>query len=757
MDSGGTRRARGGVVLNERPTVSVIISTHDRANSLARTLEGLGGLRYDPFEVVVVNGPSTDGTADLLASWEGRLKVGTCNEANLARSRNIGIALASGDLVAFIDDDAYPDPRWLDDLVDAFADREVAAVGGPVFDHTGHELQARFSTCDRRGFAEIHYGSAAPTRALSSPYSDKFVYPIGTNAVFRRDLLIEVGGFDERFTYYMEETDVARRLLDRGYVIEARDRGFVFHKFLASSRRSDDRVLRDRFVVMRSHAYFVSRHMDPRSTDDVIREAHAFAELQRADVLWHRDRGNLGIEDELRFERDVPRALAAGIAFAQEAPRTRSRAWFDDHPAAFVPFPVRAPQDGHRLHLCFFVEEYPPDPIDGIGRVVHSLATGLAARGHTIRVICPGAEHDRVDLEDGVWVHRVAPSTADPPSDVPPRIWAVADAMRSELDWIDQLERADLVQVPNWNVLGIAALRHDRHPIVLGLYTPIAVVADVDERIRSDDREVDELRRLELECYEHADAFLAASHAVVTSIEERYHVQLAVELVTLVPHGIPDPRETERPLHDGARGPAGSVDVLVVGRLEPRKGTDLLLDCLPDALSRAPNLRVIFAGADRDDAGYGPSFCREHPELTDRVLFLGRVDDNALEHLYASCDAVAMPSRSESFGLTLIEAMAHGKPVLASDLPSSREIVEHGMTGLLVPVVAHTEWADALVALAESADLRAALGQRARERFVASFEREIMVSAAEHFYRCVVDTDADPRTETILDPRVDHA
>src|SRR5207302_6552199 len=93
------------------PTVSIVVSTLDRAAHLARLLASLRHLDYERFEVVVVNGPSQDGSDAVLAQWDGQIKAVRCPSANLAASRNIGIAAAAGDIVAFIDDDAVPHPR----------------------------------------------------------------------------------------------------------------------------------------------------------------------------------------------------------------------------------------------------------------------------------------------------------------------------------------------------------------------------------------------------------------------------------------------------------------------------------------------------------------------------------------------------------------------------------------------------------------------------------------------------------------------
>src|SRR5436190_17811459 len=112
------------------PAFSIFVSTLDRATHLARLLASLRHLDYERFEVIVVNGPSEDGTEALLAQWDGQIKAERCPSANLAVSRNIGVAAAAGDIVAFIDDDAVPHPQWLRHLAAAFGDRRLAGVGG---------------------------------------------------------------------------------------------------------------------------------------------------------------------------------------------------------------------------------------------------------------------------------------------------------------------------------------------------------------------------------------------------------------------------------------------------------------------------------------------------------------------------------------------------------------------------------------------------------------------------------------------------
>jgi len=210
--------------------VSIVICTYNRAESLRETIRCLRYQRYDQFEVIVVNGPSTDHTAEVLGEFDGLIRAEVCPLPNLSVSRNIGIRAAAGDIVAFIDDDALPEFEWLQQALPALADETVGGVGGIVFDHSGMALQYRYSAANR--FGETTSSVERPYDDFSVPGSFLFPYLQGTNALFRRSALEEIGGFDEVYDYYLDETDVCCRLVDAGYVLRQLHHAPVHHKFL---------------------------------------------------------------------------------------------------------------------------------------------------------------------------------------------------------------------------------------------------------------------------------------------------------------------------------------------------------------------------------------------------------------------------------------------------------------------------------------------------------------------------------------------
>jgi glycosyltransferase involved in cell wall biosynthesis len=726
-------------------SVSVVVNTFNRCESLARTLRALEWLDYPEFEVVVVDGPSSDGTEALLDILASRIKRGRCPNRNLSESRNIGIRLASGDIVAFIDDDAYPDPGWLNALAGAYDWSETAAAGGPVVGHTGYWPQCWYSRADRFGnFWTDFLPAVNPSQLLGAPRSREFVYTIGTNSSFKRQTVVQLGGFDEEFEYYLDETDLCCRITDAGYLVQALDSGFVYHKFLPSHMRTSADVVKDWYQVLKSRFYFGLKHgLEVDSFARVCAEQAKFVDVTRANVELNYEAGVHDGETRDKFERDVAAASDRALAaFMSGKTRERSPQWFDEEPSAFVPYLTRRPT-GRKLHVCFLSQEYPPAPVNGIGRVVYSLATGLARRGHVVRVLTRGEEHPTVDLEDDVWVHRI-PSTPHVLPDglvVPPHIWNHSASMLDELHRIEGFRPVDVVQCPNWDSEGVAAVVEGHFRTVIGLYTPLRTALRVDPAMqRNADAAPDlffGLLAVESLVYERADGFLACGPAIVEEVEAEYGVTFQRDRLGIVAHGLAD----DATYYGSAPG-SDPPSILFVGRLEARKGIDTLLDSVTALAAAGTAFELRIAG---DDSLAGPSgmtyreeFERAHPELAETVRFLGRVDDEALRHEYMTCDVFAAPSRFESFGLILLEAMMFAKPVVSSDIGGMTEIVHDEISGILVRPDDVDALTDALTRLLTSPELRGTIGRGGRAAYEARFTVERMAEEAERFYETLL-------------------
>ena len=183
-----------------------------------------------------------------------------------------------------------------------------------------------------------------------------------------------------------------------------------------------------------------------------------------------------------------------------------------------------------------------------------------------------------------------------------------------------------------------------------------------------------------------------------------------------------------------------SLRLLFVGRLEGRKGIDTLLAAVVRMVASGDDVVLTVVGDDSlpgpgtDGLTYRQVFERDHPDLADRVHFLGRVDDDELTAQYAATDVFVAPSRFESFGLMLLEAMMFAKPVVCADVGGMRDIVEDGTTGYRVPPDDVDALAHSLHRLARSPELRAEFGTQGRKRYEETYSVGAMVDGVVAFY-----------------------
>lgn len=197
------------------PRVSVIVCTYNGNRTVQDCLEGMLRLEYPNFEVIVVNDGSTDATEKVVKSYGFRV-ISTRN-LGLSNARNMGLEAATGEIVAYIDDDAYPDPHWLTYLAATFMNTDYAGVGGPNIAPAG---EGAISEC-------VAHAPGGPVHVL---LSDKEAEHIpGCNMAFRKATLKEIGGFDPQFRTAGDDVDVCWRLQERGRTLGFNAAAVVWH------------------------------------------------------------------------------------------------------------------------------------------------------------------------------------------------------------------------------------------------------------------------------------------------------------------------------------------------------------------------------------------------------------------------------------------------------------------------------------------------------------------------------------------------
>jgi glycosyltransferase involved in cell wall biosynthesis len=176
---------------------------------------------------------------------------------------------------------------------------------------------------------------------------------------------------------------------------------------------------------------------------------------------------------------------------------------------------------------------------------------------------------------------------------------------------------------------------------------------------------------------------------------------------------------------------------LFVGRLVARKGVDVLLAAFARLLRGADaHLTIVGEGAEREHLEALTSSL----DLRDRVTFTGYIPDDVLEALIDRCDALVLPAvphgvaGTEGLGVVLIEALSHGKPVIASDTGGIPDVVQHERTGLLVPPGDVGALADAMRRFIDQPELARALGVAGRAHVDAKFSWPVIVEALVTLY-----------------------
>ncbi|HTY07441.1 MAG TPA: glycosyltransferase family 4 protein [Gemmatimonadales bacterium] len=155
-----------------------------------------------------------------------------------------------------------------------------------------------------------------------------------------------------------------------------------------------------------------------------------------------------------------------------------------------------------------------------------------------------------------------------------------------------------------------------------------------------------------------------------------------------------------RPVEAAHRGPR----LLFLGRLDPRNGLDTLIEAMPTVLERHPAARLVVVG----DGPLRPSYERRAAHLGNAVEFVGQVSDERPEY-YGGADLYLCPTTKASFGITLLEAMACGTPLVVSDITGFRELIAGGAEAVLVPKDNPLAWARAANALIEDPVRREAM------------------------------------------------
>ncbi|MBF6538403.1 glycosyltransferase family 4 protein [Nocardia farcinica] len=334
---------------------------------------------------------------------------------------------------------------------------------------------------------------------------------------------------------------------------------------------------------------------------------------------------------------------------------------------------------------------YSFDVPGGVQAHVVELARVFLERGHKVSVLAPASEG--TPLPD--FVVSAGRAVAIPYNGSVARLSFGPMAYTRIRRWIDGNDFDVLhIHEPNAPSLSMLALKIAEGPIVATFHTSTTrslVLSTFQGMLRPYHEKI-------------------SGRIAVSELARRWQVEALGSDAVEIPNGVDVPAFARAPMLPGYPRPGGTV--LFLGRYdEPRKGMQVLLAALPELVARHPDVEILVVGR-----GDEQRLRREAGRHARHLRFLGQVSDAEKASAMRSADVYVAPNLGgESFGIILIEAMAAGTAVVASELDAFRRVLRDGTAGMLVPVGDDVALAGALDTLLTDAERREALVRRANQ------------------------------------------
>ncbi len=359
----------------------------------------------------------------------------------------------------------------------------------------------------------------------------------------------------------------------------------------------------------------------------------------------------------------------------------------------------------------------------GVNTHIQRLNENFVRAGHEVRVIAPSSkpgetarEHDAIVIGKPVPI-RASGSVVRSP--ISPRL-----LFSSKISEVLQHEKFDVIHLhePLMPMLPTSVIHHSRSELLVGTF----------HAYRSNSWGYMFWKPIALQkWFDKLHGRIAVSKAAREFITKYFPGDY-----TIIPNGIDVP-------HFSAEVDAfpdyvdGKSNILFVGRMEKRKGFKYLLGAYGRLKKRYPDCRLLVVGPDSKAS-------RQYRELADSIgitdiVFTGFASYNDLRRYYRTADVFCSPATGkESFGLVLLEAMAAGKPVVASRIAGYEDVVSHGVDGLLVDAEDERALVDALHQLLLDASLRDSLGARGKTK-AAEYSWERVSQEVLDYYQQLLD------------------
>lgn len=396
------------------------------------------------------------------------------------------------------------------------------------------------------------------------------------------------------------------------------------------------------------------------------------------------------------------------------------------------------------MHICYLaIDHHVNSGGGGIASYVDTVARALVDQGHKVTVVAKGPRHETT-VSDGITLVRVPLGNVHWymhklrfPLGLPllVREFEWSFALRRCLKRLVENEKIDIVEGCESGLLflnngsvgavpRVVRLHGDRYVFAKYSHEPVGLGEHV-------------LHKMALGALRSTNLLTAPSHFQASEVAKE--LRWSNSRITVIPNPISRwmLEQASQPLQSNGDGDADIV--LYTGRIEYRKGTLVLLNAIPAVTRNCPRAQFIIAGA-RHTSISDSALNRvvEADDVSNHVSMLGHVPWSDLINWYRKASIFVMPSYYETFGISAMEAMAFGLPVVATRAGGLPEVVEDGVTGFVVPPGDSKAVAEAIIRLLRDQSLRKRMGEAGRQRVLDEFTVDRILAQTLNVYESIL-------------------
>lgn len=383
------------------------------------------------------------------------------------------------------------------------------------------------------------------------------------------------------------------------------------------------------------------------------------------------------------------------------------------------------------MKICFVCNEYPPMPCGGIGVFVKTLAEALAQEGVDVHVLGYGRKQAEPTVINGVKVHWIwLPNPLYKKVNLGGYPYSIASLIKRHylslmLKRLARQEKIDLVE--SYDFSGPLAFKPPC-PLVMRLHGATTIYRR-DEGRPKQIAPVD--KHFEIKNVSMADNVVAVSRHIGDSTNQVMGLNKTYQVIY---NGVDVERFSPQPVNRQVK------NILFVGNLMWRKGVFDLIKAMPKVLESHPDalLRIVGGSSGGHQAQLEKALLEVGEKTRSQIELVGKVPHVQLPGVINEASVFVFPSRVEAFGLTCAEAMACGRPIVATNLASGPELIEDGISGLLADPSNPDDLAEKICKLLDDPILAANLGVAARERAVQEFNLHTNLNLNLEYYKSLL-------------------